>query len=136
MITASKCRTLARKICCRKSGVVSMITVVTARPASACARTITDERRRLFSGSVEREAWQAQPMTGTPTEVPLPRNSRLTFILGHARKFRLPAGQFIDVEHRTVLADCAPQQSGFFVSGQAVNDTRAADANTAGHALF
>jgi hypothetical protein len=37
-------------------------------------RTTTDERNRLFRGSSELQTPQSQPITGTPTEVPVPRN--------------------------------------------------------------
>jgi hypothetical protein len=36
----------------------------------------TEERVRLLRGSLERQTSQLQPITGTPTEVPVPRKRR------------------------------------------------------------
>ena len=54
--------------CCRRSGEVS--TRIDARPGTS---TKIDGRSRLSCGSAEVHTSHAQPMLGTPEEVPVPR---------------------------------------------------------------
>src|SRR5687767_7971631 len=58
----------AASTCCRKSGVVSI--TIEARPGTS---TWMDGRSRLSRGSVDRHTSQAQPIIGTPEDVPVPR---------------------------------------------------------------
>ena len=88
---ASRCRTPARSIWQRKSGPASIASRV--RPVSISAEV----RSRLSRGSVERHTGQRQPMTGTPCEVPVPKNvsfirTKIAKINGNARgaaRFRM-----------------------------------------------
>ena len=61
-------RSPSRSACIRKSGPESTSSV------RSPARTTTDERNRLSRGFSDRHTGQSQPITGTPTEVPVPRN--------------------------------------------------------------
>jgi hypothetical protein len=58
-----------RNACCRRSGVVS--TRIDARPGTSMKM---EGRRRVSYGSVDWHTRQVQAMSGTPCDVPLPRN--------------------------------------------------------------
>src|SRR5690606_37370786 len=61
----------SRSACSRRSGPESMRMV-------ACGEvTRMDERVRLLHGSVDVQTGQWHPITGTPTEVPVPRKVML-----------------------------------------------------------
>jgi len=57
-----------RSACARKSGPESTNTAIPP------ALTKIDARNRRFRGSAERQTAHLHPITGTPTEVPVPRN--------------------------------------------------------------
>src|SRR5438876_3959560 len=61
--------------CSRKSGVVSMSTVLPSYSTS------TEGRVRWSRGSEEWHTAQSQPMVGTPIDVPLPSTVSLAFIV-------------------------------------------------------
>ena len=65
---ASKCRTSSRNICCRKSGPQSSEIV----RLEVLIRI--EVRKRLSRGSVDLQTWHWQPISGTPPDVPVPRN--------------------------------------------------------------
>ena len=62
------CDTSSRNICSRKSGPASMMNLLLR------SSIIAEVRKRLSRLSIERQTSQVHPITGTPCDVPVPRN--------------------------------------------------------------
>src|SRR5690349_7676747 len=71
----------SRSSCRRRSGVVSI------RKCCPSFSILTDCRRRLLRGSSDVQTAQRQPTTGTPVEVPVPRN--VTMMNGRGSRFEV-----------------------------------------------
>ena len=74
----------------RRSGPESTNTVVPP------ARTKTDDLSRRLRGSSEVQTAQPQPITGTPTDVPVPRNvneTPATAVILHATPWQATIGK-------------------------------------------
>ena len=65
------CWTFSRNICCRKSGPASITSVI----PSVSIRAEVRSRLSRLSGEVQTQ--HPQEITGTPCEVPVPRNVSL-----------------------------------------------------------
>ena len=69
--------------------------------------TSADCRSRLSRGSVERQTVQSQPMTGTPCEVPVPSNFRVTGLrIALARLARRGAPRLRVISHAEIPEAC------------------------------
>jgi hypothetical protein len=97
----------------RRSGPESTNTVVPP------ARTKTDDLSRRLRGSSEVQTAQPQPITGTPTDVPVPRNvneTPATAVILHATPWQATIGspEIMRKTHRREFAQDAFSACGMY----------------------